>query len=263
MRLPASRPVPEAPDHKGFAHLIVVHPPFAAPVLPDQRPSETPDHDPEAARATVLGLSTVSAVRRERAPSRLALPKSPVRRKDLDEVSVAVWGSTVKITDPALVEGGMESGALEDEFRAQKERYPEALIVAVCSLNFRFHYTKLLAAAPNTPDVKIEGRWSLQTTGEPRAVLAAAGVDLDELDAEYGDEFAPEHKDDDGGGLRDFDGFLHMLTGGALGVYPDEERVHSTFVVMRSKHGKDCLRRIWLPIGARRTMLRLLGYRNQ
>ncbi|MFD5162186.1 DUF6333 family protein [Streptomyces hawaiiensis] len=258
---PVPRPVSEAPEHRGFAHLVVVHPPFAAPVRPNQRPSAAPAHDPEAARTAVLGLSTVSAVRRERAPSRLALPKSPVRRKDLDEVSVAVWGSTVKITDPALVEDGMQSHALEDEFRAQKEKYPESLVVAVCSLNFRFPYTKFLAAAPNTPDVKIEGRWALQTTGEPRAVLAAAGVDLDELDAEYGDEFAPECGDD-GGGISDFDGFLHMLTGGALSVYADEKRVHSTFVVKRSKHGKDCLRRIWLPIGARRAMLRLLGYRN-
>src|SRR5438309_1237297 len=94
------------PRHSGHAHLVIVHPPFEAPLRPKERPSAVV-HDPGAARAAVLSLSTVSVIRREHAPSRLEHPGSPASREELDGVRAAVWGSTVKISDPALVEDGV------------------------------------------------------------------------------------------------------------------------------------------------------------
>lgn len=38
---------------------------------------------------------------------------------------------------------------------------------------------------------------------------------------------------------------LHVLTGGALSVYADEERVESTFVVDRSEEGEVEIGEVW------------------
>ncbi|MCX3060710.1 DUF6333 family protein [Streptomyces beihaiensis] len=233
---------PVDPRHSGHAHLVVLHPPFAAPLLPDERPTAAPAHDPEAARAAALSLSTVAAVRDERGPSRLDHPSSPASRAELDVVSVAAWGSTLKITDPALVEDGMLSSTLEDEFRSQRRRHPDARVVAVCERDFGAAYLKILAAVPGAPDLTIEGFDELETTGDPRATLAAAGFGLDDLDAEDG----PGHAVD-ADGIMDHDAFLHMLTGGALSVYADEERDESTFVVERTEDGEHGIREVWFP----------------
>ncbi|MFF1738478.1 DUF6333 family protein [Streptomyces mirabilis] len=225
------------PRHSAHAHLVVVHPPFATPPQPNERPPATA-HDPGAARAAVLSLSTVSAVRREDAPSRLEHPGSPTDREELDGVRAAVWGSTVKISDPALVEDGVLASALEDEFQAQRKKHPDARIVAVCERDFGASYTKILVAVPGTPDLMVEGFDELEITGDPRATLTAVGIDLDPLGEGYdiGDE-----------GFFDYDGFLHMLTGGALSVYADEERFESAFVVDRSKEGEDSICEVWFP----------------
>ncbi|MFF3660393.1 DUF6333 family protein [Streptomyces olivochromogenes] len=225
------------PRHSGHAHLVVVHPPFAAPLQPNERPSAIA-HDPAAARAAVLSLSTVSAIRGEYAPSRLEHPGSPASREELDGVRAAAWGSTVKISDPALVEDGVLASALEDEFQAQRKKHPDARIVALCERDFGASYTKILVAVPGTPDLMVEGFDDLEITGDPRATLAAAGIDLDRLGEGYdiGDE-----------GFFDYDGFLHMLTGGALSVYADEERFESAFVVDRSEEGEDSICEVWFP----------------
>ncbi|MBA2806039.1 hypothetical protein E0500_000795 [Streptomyces sp. KM273126] len=225
------------PGHSGHAHLVIVHPPFAAPLLPGERPSAAA-HDPGAARAAVLSLSTVSMIRREHAPSRLEHPGSPAGREELDGVCAAVWGSTVKISDPALVEDGVLAGALEDEFQAQRKRHPDARIVAVCERDFGASYMKILVAVPGTPDLTVEGFDELEITGDRRATLAAVGIDPDRLGEGYdvSDEW-----------FFDYDGFLHMLTGGALSVYADEERFESAFVVDRSEEGEDNICEVWFP----------------
>ncbi|MFI1733489.1 DUF6333 family protein [Streptomyces acidicola] len=225
------------PRHSGHAHLVIDHPPFAAPLLPTERPP-APAHDPRAARAAVLALSTVSAIRHEHAPSRLDHPGSPADREELDGVRAAVWGSTVKISDPALVEDGMAARALEDEFQAQKNRHPDARIVAVCERDFGASYTKILVAAPGAPDLMVEGFDELEITGDRRATLAAVGIDPDRLDEEH---------DASGEGFFDYDSFLHTLTGGALSVYADERRLESAFVVDRSEKGEDSICEVWLP----------------
>ncbi|MFE6685172.1 DUF6333 family protein [Streptomyces sp. NPDC057743] len=234
------------PRHSGHAHLVIIHPPFGAPLLPHERPPATA-HDPGAARAAVLSLSTVSAIRHECTPSRLAHPPSPASREELDGVRASVWGSTVKISDPALVEDGVLAGALEDEFQAQKDRHPNAWIVAVCERDFGASYTKVLVAAPSTPvtpdaphapDLTIEGFGEWEVTGDPRATLAAAGIAPDVLSGA---------SDADGDEAVDHDALLHMLTGGALSVYADEERFESTFLVERSEEGEDTIREVWFP----------------
>ncbi|MFE2521748.1 DUF6333 family protein [Streptomyces mirabilis] len=225
------------PRHSAHAHLVVVHPPFATPLQPNERPPATA-HDPVAARAAVLSLSTVSAIRREDAPSRLEHPGSPTDREELDGVRAAVWGSTVKISDPALVEDGVLASALEDEFQAQRKKHPDARIVAVCERDFGASYTKILVAVPGTPDLMVEGFDELEITGNPRAALTAVGIDLDPLGEGY--DISDE-------GFFDYDGFLHMLTGGALSVYADEERFESAFVVDRSKEGEDSICEVWFP----------------
>ncbi|MFF1911432.1 DUF6333 family protein [Streptomyces sp. NPDC058239] len=225
------------PRHSGYAQLVVVHPPFAAPLRPDERPSATA-HDPGAARAAVLSLSTVSVIRHEHAPSRLEHPGSPAGREELDGVRAAVWGSTVKIGDPALVEDGVLASALEDEFQAQKKKHPDARIVAVCERDFGASCTKILVAVPGTPDLMVEGFDELEITGDRRATLAAVGIDPDRLGKGY---------DVSGEGFFDYDGFLHMLTGGALSVYADEERFESAFVVDRSQEGEDSICEVWFP----------------
>ncbi|MGW1755369.1 DUF6333 family protein [Streptomyces mirabilis] len=225
------------PRHSGHAHLVVVHPPFATPLQPNERPPATA-HDPGAARAAVLSLSTVSAIRREYAPSRLEHPGSPTNREELDGVRAAVWGSTVKISDPALVEDGVLASALEDEFQAQRRKHPDARIVAVCERDFGASYTKILVAVPGTPDLMVEGFDELEITGDPRATLAAVGIDLDPLGEGY--DLSDE-------GFFDYEGVLHMLTGGALSVYTDEERFESAFDVDRSEEGEDSICEVWFP----------------
>ena len=42
-----------------------------------------------------------------------------------------------------------------------------------------------------------------------------------------------------------YDGLPHVLTGGALSVYADEERVESTFVVDRSAEGEVEIGEVW------------------
>lgn len=186
----------------------------------------------------MLSLSAVSEIRREHAPSPLEHPGSPADREELDGVRAAVWGSTVKISDPALVEDGVLSGALEDEFRAQKGRHPAARIAAVCERDFGASYLKILVAVPGAPDLAVEGFGELEVTGDRRATLAAAGIDPDRLGEDYdvGEE-----------GFFDYDGFLHMLTGGALSVYADEERLESAFVVGRTQEGETGIGEVWFP----------------
>ncbi|MFJ1610897.1 DUF6333 family protein [Streptomyces sp. NPDC088253] len=225
------------PRHSGHAHLVIVHPPFAAPLQPNERPSTTA-HDPGVARVAVLSLSTVSVIRREYAPFRLEHPGSPASREELDGVRAAAWGSTVKITDPALVEDGVLASALEDEFQAQKKQHPDARIVAVCERDFGASYTKILVAVPGAPDLMVEGFDELEITGDRHATLAAVGIDAEGLGEGY---------DVSGEGFFDYDGFLHMLTGGALSVYADEERFESAFVVDRSEEGEDSIREVWFP----------------
>lgn len=186
----------------------------------------------------MLSLSTVSVIRSEYAPSRLEHPGSPTSREELDGVRAAVWGSTVKISDPALVEDGVLASALEDEFQAQRKKHPDARIVALCERDFGASYTKILVAVPGTPDLMVEGFDDLEITGDPRATLAAAGIDLDRLGEGY--DISDE-------GFFDYDGFLHMLTGGALSVYADEERFESAFVVDRSVEGEDSICEVWFP----------------
>ncbi|MET7899712.1 DUF6333 family protein [Streptomyces mirabilis] len=225
------------PRHSGHAHLVVVHPPFATPLQPNERPPATA-HDPGAARAAALSLSTVSAIRREYAPSRLEHPGSPTNREELDGVRAAVWGSTVKISDPALVEDGVLASALEDEFQAQRTKHPDARIVAVCERDFGASYTKILVAVPGIPDLMVEGFDELEITGDPRATLAAVGIDLDPLGEGY--DISDE-------GFFDYEGVLHVLTGGALSVYTDEERFESAFDVDRSEEGEESICEVWFP----------------
>ncbi|MDI3407848.1 DUF6333 family protein [Streptomyces cavernicola] len=238
-RLPPDAPVDIR--HHGHAHLVVLQPPFGPPLLPSRRPTAVAAHDPEAARAEVLALDLVAAVRREDAPARLGLPGSPSVREHLDEVSVAVWGSTVKITDPALVEDGL-GGALDDAFEAQRKRFPDARIVGVCERDFGASYLKVLAAVPGAPDLVIEGWSDLEITGDPRATLAHLGVDLDESGAEY---FEDEEDVEDEGVFADYYAFLHTLTDGALSVYSREERQESTFLVERTAEGENCIDAVW------------------
>lgn len=179
-------------------------------------------------------LSSVATIRRAEAPARLGHPESPADRGELDVVRAAAWGPTVKITDPALVEDGVLSSALEDEFRAQKKRHPDARIVAVCERDFGAAYLKILVAVPGAPDLTVEGFDELDVTGDLRATLAAAGID-------------PGQLGDDDEDFTDYDGLLHMLTGGALSVYADEERVESTFVVERNEEGEAGIGEVWFP----------------
>ncbi|MFI6459718.1 DUF6333 family protein [Streptomyces sp. NPDC050528] len=221
------------PRHSGHAQLVVVQPPFATPLRPDERPPVVA-HAPETARAAVLSLSSVAGIRGEEAPSRLGHPESPSDRRELDVVRAAAWGTTVKVTDPALVEDGVLSSVLEDEFRAQKKLHPDARIVAVCERDFGAAYLKILVAVPGAPDLTVEGFDELDVTGDLRATLAAVGIDPGQLVDE----------DED---FVDYDGLLHVLTGGALSVYADEERLESAFVVERGEEGEESVREVWFP----------------
>lgn len=184
----------------------------------------------------MLSLSAVAAIRREHAPSPLEHPRRPACREDLDTVRAASWGTTVKISDPALLEDGVLSSALEDEFLAQKEQHPDARIVAVCARDFGSAYTKILVAVPGAPDVTIEGFDELDVTGDRLAVLAAVGLDPDR----YGEQF-----DVDDDGYFDYDAFLHVLTGGALTLYADEARRETAFTVDRTNDGEDAIQEVW------------------
>ncbi|WP_329121021.1 DUF6333 family protein [Streptomyces sp. NBC_01465] len=219
------------PRHHGQAQLVVIQPPFTASLPPIEPPSVA-DHDPAAARAAVLALTTVAAVRHEDAPSRLNHPGSPGDREELDYVYAAAWGSTVKISDPALLEDGVITSALEDEFEVQKKLHPDARIVAVCERDFGASYTKILVAVPGVPDLTVEGWDELEFFGDLDATLAALGA------GSY--DFSPD-------GYFDQHRFLHTLTDGALTVYGHEARFESVFLVDRSASGDDSICEVWFP----------------
>ena len=224
------------PRVHGHAHLVIVRPPFPAPLRYDERPPTTA-HDPAAARAAVLSLSTVAAVRHEHAPSPLSHPATPTTRDDLDLVQAAAWGTTIKLTDPALVDDGIDTLTLEAEFHAQRERHPDARIIASCERDAGASYTKILAAVPGAPDLTIEGFDTLDVTGDRHATLTATGIDPTTL----GEAYDPD------GWYFDHDGFLHLLTGGALSVYADDPRTESTFTVTRTDDADQSLRDVWYP----------------
>jgi len=223
------------PRHSGHAQLVVVRPPFGPPLRPGERPPATA-HDPAAARAAVLFLSSVAAIRGEHAPAPLQHPGSPADRAELDVVHAAVWGPALRISDPALVEDGVLTGALEDEFHAWRKRCPDARIVAACERDFGAAYLKILVAVPGAPELRVEGFDELEIDGDWRATLRAAGFDPELLggDDEFGDDAFLDH-----------DGLLHALTGGALSVYADEERRESAFVVERTEEGEQEIREVW------------------
>lgn len=90
---------------------------------------------------------------------------------------------------------------------------------------------------PGAPDLTVEGFDELETTGDRRATLTAAGIDPGQLDEDDEDFF-------------DYDGFLHVLTGGALSVHADEERLESTFVVDRGEEGEAGIGEVWFSRGS-------------
>ncbi|MBO0516038.1 DUF6333 family protein [Streptomyces beijiangensis] len=234
---PVAPGTPISPLHHGHAQLVVIQPPFGPPLLPTERPPAA-SHDPAAARAAVLSLTTVSAIRREDAPSRLAHPGSPSDREEVDCVGAAAWGSTVMVSDPALIEDGVLGGALEDEFQAQRAMHPDARIIALCARDFGASYTKILVAVPGAPDLMFEGFEELETVGDPHATLAAVGIEPGRLEELY--DFSSE-------GCFDYDALLHTLTGGALSVYTQEERFESAFVVDRSEEAEGTICELWFP----------------
>ncbi|TJZ54399.1 hypothetical protein FCH28_14785 [Streptomyces piniterrae] len=192
----------------------------------------------------------MSTIVREDAPSRLEHPGHAASREELDWVWASAWGSTVKISDPALVDNGISS-ALEDEFEAQKTKYPDARIIAVCERDFGASYAKVLVAVPGAPDLTIDGWDELEVIGgDRRATLAAMGIDADrsgeghDVADEADDEADGEEHDEED---FDYHGFLHVLTGGALSVYAGEKRSESAFAVERSKEGEGNIYEVWFP----------------
>lgn len=231
---PTEPGTPVGPGRSGRGDLVIVSPPFPAPLPHDERPAAV-RHTPAAAREAVLSLHTVSAVRGEEGPSRLDHPGSPATRAELDWVHGAAWGSTLKISDPALVEDGISTCALENEVQAQRERHPGARIVAACERDFGAHYGKIVAVVPGAPDLVVDGFDELDVIGDPRATLAAVGAEP----ADCGEE-----QDD---GFFDWHGFLHVLTGGALSVYVHEQRRESHFLVSRDERAAAALEDVWFP----------------
>ncbi|MFF4697299.1 DUF6333 family protein [Streptomyces chattanoogensis] len=159
--------------------LALLFPPFPAPGATDS-PALAP-HDPVRARRFVESLGTVEEIL-EQLPDRTwdDVPEPEVRA-DLDLVAVGCWGNLLQIVDPALA-SDLIVLAMDEEIARQRERHPQARIVASLTLDYGNTYYEDTVDLPSGESVKAGG-WDCdesdgwQVYGDPEEVLRAIGVD--------------------------------------------------------------------------------------
>ncbi|MFJ6751794.1 DUF6333 family protein [Streptomyces sp. NPDC091266] len=161
----------------GEYRLTLVHPGSPADA------AGLPAHDPAAARRFAESFGTVDTILEDLGTVSAAEGVAAGTRADLELIQVGCWGNVTEINDPGLVHcNGIYP--VHDEAEALAKRFPEAVILASCIIDYPMTYgawkiihpggTRLFAAGWHGED-----DWDFD--GSPADVAAAFGLTAQEL----------------------------------------------------------------------------------
>lgn len=142
-----------------------------------------PAHDPAAARRFAQSFGTIDTVLEDLGTVPATDGVSAGTRADLERVRVGCWGNVTEITDPGLVHCN-GSYPVEEEAEALAERFPGAVIIASCTIDYHMTYGAWTIVHPDGPRLFAAGwhgedDWDLD--GSPADVAAAFGLTAQEL----------------------------------------------------------------------------------
>nr|AFY23014.1 hypothetical protein [uncultured bacterium] len=178
--LPADTPVLGSGEYT----ITVLHPPFPTSTG-RAKVAELAPHDPVRARRFAESFGTVEAVLEELPPTD-TVAASPWTRADLDIIRVGCWGNVIGISDPALVDNGIDCPLLE-QTEALAKRYPDARIIGSVDNDMGMTHVEAAIHLPGGPALHYSG-WDIdqcELTGDPHEVLRALGVAAESLVGQY------------------------------------------------------------------------------
>ncbi|MDQ8701302.1 DUF6333 family protein [Streptomyces sp. LHD-70] len=231
-------------DYVGEYRLTVVR--HAATTPAASAGAELSAHDPVAARRFAESFGTIETVVDDLGTAAATEGLFAETRADLELVRVGCWGDVIEITDPGLVHRD-GSHPVEAEAEALAERYPDAVVIAWCVIDYNMPLgawkiihpdgTRLFAA-----DGAKEGDWELD--GSVAAVTTAFGItaqDIADADLELGEE----------GMGPNWDGLCTLALSKVSPLYREGEegregRELSVFRVAHTEDAIDDMEEIWL-----------------
>ncbi|UZJ32747.1 DUF6333 family protein [Streptomyces endophytica] len=159
--------------------------------------SGLPAHDPVAARRFAASFGTIDTVLEDLGTVPATDDPSADTRADLELVRVGSWGGVTEITDPGLVQCN-GSFPVEEEAESLAERFPDAVIIASCTVDYSLTYGAYKIIHPD--GVRLfaagwhgEGKDYWDLDGSPADVAAAFGITAAELSDAYVDLNAAAH----------------------------------------------------------------------
>ncbi|WP_327109785.1 DUF6333 family protein [Nocardia sp. NBC_01730] len=214
--------------------LTIVHPEFLADA------TDLPAHVPAEARRFAESFGTIDTVLEDLGTVPATDGVSAGTRADLELVQVGCWGNVTAITDPGLVHcNGIYP--VEEEAESLAERFPGAVIIASCTIDYNMTYGAWKIIHPNGTRLFAAG-WHGEDdwdyNGSPTEVAAAFGITAEELSE--GDIDMNAAVD-----VFDWEGLCDL----ALGKVAPLDYTGRTVSVFRVKHTEDAtgnMEEIWL-----------------
>ncbi|NBE52372.1 DUF6333 family protein [Streptomyces boluensis] len=99
-----------------------------------------PAHDPVAARRFAESFGTIEKVVDDLGTVSATEGFVAETRADLELVRVGCWGDVIEITDPGLIPSGYGTFPVDEEADALAERFPDAVVIASCSIDYNMPY---------------------------------------------------------------------------------------------------------------------------
>ncbi|MGW2404780.1 DUF6333 family protein [Streptomyces sp. NPDC001739] len=157
-----------------------------------------PAHDPAAARRFAESFGTIDAVLEDLGTVPATDDASAGTRADLELVRVGCWGGVTEITDPGLVQCN-GSYPVEKEAESLAERFPDAVIIASCTVEDKLTYGAYKIIHPSGVRLFAAGQYAASqeywdVEGSPVDVAAAFGITAAELSDAYVDLDAAAHE---------------------------------------------------------------------
>ncbi|GAB7029199.1 hypothetical protein JCM4914_06600 [Streptomyces platensis subsp. malvinus] len=159
--------------------------------------SGLPVHDPVAARRFAESFGTIDTVLEDLGTVPATDDASAGTRADLERVRVGCWGGVTEITDPGLVQCN-GSYPVEAEAESLAERFPDAVIIASCTVDYELTYGAYKIIHPDGVRLFAAGWYATSeeywdVEGSPADVAAAFGITASELSDAYVDLDAAAH----------------------------------------------------------------------
>ncbi|WP_228002421.1 DUF6333 family protein [Nocardia australiensis] len=148
--------------------------------------TDLPGHDPAAARRFAESFGTIDTILEDLGTVPAIDPVSAGTRADLELVRVGSWGNITAITDPGPVHCN-GSYPVDEEAESLAERFPAAVIIATCTIDYNMTYGAWKIIHPNGTRLFAGGwhgedDWDFE--GSPTAVATAFGITEQELSEE-------------------------------------------------------------------------------